>query len=143
MFLLQDNQFKEIAELLDCGKRVFVNKETGNILNHPDFDKYGNDSEEFYEEVLEELDNNFIFYWEVEQLSSRDSFEIMENFTNQLEETNQLKSKLIKALSNKKPFANFKFEIDTSSVYREKWFEFKAQSLKNWVIEKYNELIKE
>jgi hypothetical protein len=143
MFLLLDNQCKEIAELLDCGERVFVNKETGNILSHPDFDKYGNDTEEFYEEVLEELDNNFTNYWEVEQPSSRDSFEIMENFINQLEESNRLKVKLIKALSNKKPFANFIFEIDNSGVYRQKWFEFKNEQLKNWVIEKYNELKKD
>ena len=138
MTILIDSQIKEIAELLDCGERVFINRETGKILSHPDFDKNGYDTE-FYEEILEELENNFTDYWEVEQLSSRDSFEIMENFTNQLEDANQLKDKLYKALSNKKPFANFKFQIDNSGIYRQEWFDFKNEQLKKWVLEKYNE----
>ncbi len=142
MFLLLDHQIKEIAELLDCGDRVFVNKETGNTLSHPDFDKYGSDTEEFYEEVLEELDNNYSKYWEVEQLSSSDSFEIMEKFKDQLEDTNRLKEQLIRALCNKKPFANFKIVIDNSGVYRQKWFDFKNEYLKNWVIEEYKKLNK-
>lgn len=137
MFLLLDNHFKEIAELLDCGQRVFVNKETGEILYHPDFDKYGNDTEEYYDEVLQELENNFSDYWEVEQLSTRESFKIMEEFSDLLSDNNHLKTRLIKALNNKKPFMNFKFEIDNSGIYREEWFGFKNEKLKNRVIELY------
>ncbi len=140
MFLLLESHFIEIAELLDCGDKVYVNRETGSFLSHPDFEKHGIESEEFYEEVLEELNSNYKKYWAVEQLSSNDNFEIMANFTNQLDETNNLKGILINALRNKKPFLNFKFEIDNSGEYRQKWFEFKKEQLKNWVLERYNEL---
>ena len=40
--------------------------------------------------------------------------------------TNKLKQKSTRALGNKKPFANFKFEIDNSGNYREEWFKFKG-----------------
>ena len=138
MIEISPTHCNEIAELLEMGEIVFVNRLTGKILHHPDFDGIGMDNEEFYEEVLVELEENLSDYWKIVKPSTRETFEIMENFTNSLADTNKLKQKLIYALTNKKPFANFKFQVDNSGEYRDAWFEFRRVQIKNWVIEQYN-----
>jgi len=50
---------------------------------------------------------------------------------------------LINALNRKKPFREFKFEIDNSNMYRQQWFDFKNAQLKEWVVKKFNEAILE
>jgi hypothetical protein len=63
----------------------------------------------------------------------------MEDFTNSLPETVGLKNQLKFALGNKKPFRQFKFLIDRSGVYREQWFAFKDEQLRQWVIDQITE----
>jgi hypothetical protein len=40
---------------------------------------------------------------------------------------------LIIALNKKKPFWNFKYVIDNSGEYRQKWFDFKEQESCKWI----------
>ena len=63
----------------------------------------------------------------------------MADFTNSLPETLGLRNQLIFALSNRKPFRQFKFLIDRSGVYREQWFAFKSEQLRQWVIDRFQE----
>lgn len=65
-------------------------------------------------------------------LDSHDSFRIMENFASQLKNI-PLQNKLINALNNRKPFANFKFHIDNSGEFRQQWFDFKQKQLEKHV----------
>ena len=58
----------------------------------------------------------------------------MEEFTDNLPNDEKLRSKLINALQNRKPFANFGRIIDNSDL-REAWFEFKREYLDNLVAE--------
>lgn len=51
-----------------------------------------------------------------------------------------LQEKLINALNRSKPFSNFKWIIDNSGDYRQKWFDFKNQKYIEWVEEKISEL---
>jgi len=60
----------------------------------------------------------------------------MEEFTETLDDSNSLKNMLYEALSRGKPFRNFKNIIDNSGEYRQKWFAFERQWLKEWVREK-------
>jgi hypothetical protein len=41
--------------------------------------------------------------------------------------------RLEEALRRPKPFANFKFDIDNSGLYRQKWFDFKKLQMIEWV----------
>ena len=69
-----------------------------------------------------------------EKMDSRESFRVMENFVDLVEDT-ELKNKLDLGLSLSKPFRNFKDIIDSESEYREKWFQFKKQKYIEYVIE--------
>ena len=87
------------------------------------------------------LENDFSDYVEIEQMKSHESFEIMTDFVETLSDSNQLKYKLINALNKKKPFKEFKFIIDNSGDYRQKWFDFKNESIQKWVIDRFNEIV--
>jgi hypothetical protein len=52
----------------------------------------------------------------------------IENFNDE-----RLRDKLWEALGGPKPVWNFKFEVDNSGPYRQKWFDFKKQQLIEWV----------
>ena len=62
---------------------------------------------------------------------SSESFAFMEDFVSEVDDKD-LKSRLINALRNRSPFANFKNQIDNSK-YREQWFAFKQQKLEEYV----------
>ncbi len=141
MIQLTQQQIKEIPEELDSGLRCFIHKENGEILTFPDtFKNIGIDTEP-WEEEMEKLDDNFLDYYEIDQMESYDSFQIMEGFTESLSDSNHLKNKLIAALNRKKPFREFKFVIENSGEYRKMWFDYKNQKLIEWVndsIERFN-----
>ncbi len=140
MLALTTIQINEIAQEMDCGNRCYLNLRTGELIFTPDFDENIYADKEYYEEQLEELENNWGDYAEIEKPRSKDSFDIMVDFAEQLAENNQLKDKLFNALNKKKPFSQFKFEIDNSGKYRQEWFDFKQAKLENWVIEKFKEI---
>ena len=81
---------------------------------------------------IEEIDNNFDDYIQIEGMESHDSFRVMEEFIDTVD-NERLKEKLINALQRRKPFQNFKLTIDNSGEYRDKWFKFKEQALIDWV----------
>jgi len=131
MINLSIDKIKEIADQLDCGNRCYINKETGAIVTTPDFDS-GYSDEELWADVLNELDENWTKYVEIEKLESRDSFNIMADFAESTD-SKELRDSLINALNKKHPFRNFKVIIDNSGSYRQKWFDFKNQRLFDWV----------
>ncbi len=128
-----------VAERIDCGLVCFINPDTLEIEDIPVSlleEEYSLFSEE--DEEGEEDKDGMRFYhdsWEryitVEQPHSSESFGIMERFTDEVDDSN-LKRQLISALNRRKPFANFKSQIDQSE-YREKWFAFKQQELEKYV----------
>ena len=75
-------------------------------------------------------------YITIEPPESHESFEIMENFVTEITDKN-LKNRILDALGNRKPFANFKNLIETSN-YREQWFAFKQRKLEEFVWEILN-----
>jgi hypothetical protein len=128
---LTNDEIKEIAEQLDCGFRCFIHKQSKELIFIPDILKNPDMDMEVWAEEDEKLHNDFLSYYEIEQIQSHDSFQIMEDFADTLNDSNILKEKLFKALSKSKPFRNFKYEIDNSGDYRQKWFDFKSEWLIN------------
>jgi hypothetical protein len=131
MINLTKDQIKEIAEQLDCGNRCYINKETGDIKTTPDFDN-GYADEELWADVLEELEENWDKYIQIEKMESHESFELMADFAESVD-SKELRESLINALNRKHPFRNFKWVVDNSGPYRQKWFDFKSQRLIEWV----------
>ena len=138
MISLTNDEIKEIADQLDCGNRCYINKETGEIKTTPDFND-GFADEELWADVLEELEENWDKYIEIEKMESHESFDLMAEFAENVD-SRELRDSLINALNKKHPFQNFKWVIDNSGPYRQRWFDFKAQKLLNWVENKLDEI---
>ncbi len=142
MIKLTEQEIKEIASNLDCGMRCFYNKRTGEIKSILNFDSWIGADEEPWEEDLKELDENWSDYIEFENFISRDSFELMVDFAESVDNVN-LRERLINSLNKSKPFRNFKWQIDNSGDYRQKWFDFKNNRYIEWVkyqLEQFNRI---
>ncbi len=131
---------KEITEQLDCGQKAFIHKQTLQTIFVPDTENniYADDT--FFEEELEELENNFEYYYRIERMTSSESFRVMENFIIECVGNKALQNKLINALNKKNPFREFKFIIDNSGDYRQKWFDYKDEKYLSFVEKQFNEL---
>lgn len=128
---------KEIAEQLDCGYRAYIHKTTRQLLFVPDEYDLSEMELDPWNQELEELDNNPNDYYEIEKWSSREVFELMSEFTDQVSD-NKLQSRLFEALRKNKPFREFKVVIDNSGEYRQQWFEFKAKWQQDFVTKQLN-----
>jgi len=125
-----------VAQDIDTGEVCFINIKTyeyegvpKELLLNPD---------EYFDITGEEFKyKNWDNYIKIEPLESDASFEIMENFANNLSDV-KLTNMLSYALNNRKPFANFKNVIDNSQ-YREQWFDYKQKQLEKYV---YGEIIR-
>lgn len=137
---LTDEQIKDIAENLDCGMRCSFNLKTGELRTILNFDSWPGADEEPWEEEQKEIEENWSDYYEFEGMSSRDSFNLMADFTETVD-NQKLQDRLVNALRKSKPFGNFKWQIDNSGDFRQKWFDFKDMRYIEWVkeqIEDYN-----
>lgn len=121
---LSEKEIEEIAENLECGMRCYYNVKTGAIRTIINFDNYIGGDEEPWEEDIKEIEDNWEDYFEFEGFESRESFRIMADFAEEVD-NEKLQQKLFDALNRRKPFQNFKWEIDNSGEYRQKWFDYR------------------
>jgi len=122
-------QINEIAQLLETGMKVYLNKDTlefESVLNWDDMT-----DPEPWDEIIRKIENEWRDVMIFEKFESRDSFQIMEDFVDEIDDL-KLKEDLIKILTRKSPFANFKAEIETSA-YRQKWFDFRTMKHEEYV----------
>jgi hypothetical protein len=128
---------RRIAENIDCGLVCFVNPDTFEMEDVPGM--MVNDPHEY--RMLTGMSGKDLNLhhkkWEkcitVEPPESSESFGIMESFIDEVDDNN-LTKRLINALSNRKPFANFKGLVESSN-YRAQWFAFKQRKLEEYVWE--------
>jgi len=119
-----EKEIEEIADNLDCGMRCFYNLKSGEIKFLINFDNWIGADEDPWEDEFKEIDENFDDYFEFQGFDSHESFQIMADFA-EIVEDSILKNKLINALNRAKPFQNFKWQIDNSGEFRQRWFDFK------------------
>jgi hypothetical protein len=132
MIQLTKEQINEIADNLIFGFRCFVNIKTGEIKEMYNPDNFMVGDLEPWEEDLKDLEENWGDYLEIDGMSSDDSFKVMADFAEEVDNP-FVRERLINALNRLKPFRNFKREIDDSGKYRDRWFEFKHQRYVEWV----------
>lgn len=132
MIKLTENTIREIYQDLDCGMRCFYNPNTDELKSLPDFNSDPYADKEMWQDVSEELDSNFENYIEFEKMPSRESFLIMTDFIDNITDK-RIQARLINAINKSKPFQNFKYEIDNSGEYRQKWVDFKEQEYYKWI----------
>ncbi len=119
---LTDKQVKDIAEELLCGFDVYLNKETLEIKTIPS-QFSGDILGDFWDKEYKEIEKEWELYIEITPMHSNDSFRVMEDFTQMVEDP-ELQKELTHRLNYKKPFANFKVVVE-SSKYRQNWFDFR------------------
>ncbi|MDN3620362.1 UPF0158 family protein [Polaribacter undariae] len=127
---------KEIAQDLDCGSECYYNFKTNEIIAIPDFSQVFDEDvfKEAFGEALERVEQQKADFIKIEPLESFESFKIMECFVAQLTDQN-FKLKLQAVLQRKKPFQNFKHQIEQSN-FRQDWFDFKQLELEKIVAKK-------
>lgn len=125
-------EIEEIADNLDCGMRCFYNLKSGEIKTIPNFDSWIDADKETWDDVSNEIDENWSDYIEFTGFESHESFKLMVDFAESVDDT-RLQNKLIGVLNKLKPFQNFKWHIDNSGEYRQQWFDFKKMRYIQWV----------
>tara|TARA_R110001606_G_scaffold354229_1_gene504905 strand:+ start:659 stop:1096 length:438 start_codon:yes stop_codon:yes gene_type:complete len=118
---------REIASHLNCGENCYYNSNTNKLITIPQFVEDYEDEEfmEPFQDEIKKVKNNKADYMKISVLESFESFKIMEKFIDEISEQN-FKNRLTEILERKKPFRNFKDEVE-NSAYREAWFEFKKK----------------
>lgn len=138
--LPSSKQIDEIAENLECGFKCFWFPESQRLVSIIDEDPeeyYMNTGEDLQAEI-DAIENAEEPYIELIKMSSTQAFQVMEEFTETVDDR-ILQSKLLDILGRKKPFANFKHQIDNSGPYREAWFQFRRTAFQEWVKEQVDE----
>jgi hypothetical protein len=127
------NIIKGIAQELDCGNECYYNPKTNEIIAIPIFSNFSDEEEfrKYFETELKNIKKNKADLIKIKGLESFESFKIMEQFIDQMAET-QFKHELKIILQKKKPFQNFKNSIDNSDC-RQDWFEFKKTEMEKIV----------
>jgi len=134
MIKLTEAQIDNIAQEVEIGMVCYIHKETGEMVSFPDEMRGNEPEEEFWGEDMAKVEENYDSYVRVEGMHSSDAYKVMERFAETVEDE-ALGRRLIRALNRRGPFQNFKYEIDESGEYRQKWFDFKSQETINWVKE--------
>ena len=134
----KSNIITEIAQELDCGNDCYYNSKNSDIVTIPNFSQISDEQEfqDVFGADLKKINEQKADFIKIEVLESFESFKIMERFIEQLSDQN-FKSELQYLLLNKKPFQNFKHNIDHSN-FRQAWFDFKQSELEKIVKNQLN-----
>ena len=122
----------------------FLDLENGNVVTlltdvteDEEFEEDPEESDGYNREIIENNPARFMF---IDPIESRESFEIMEDFTSGLPD-DIIKSKLSTALSKRKPFRHFKDELYDFPEVQKEWYKFHEDEMKKiaseW-LEAYN-----
>lgn len=131
-----------IAEEIGMGMVCFLNPDTLETESVPGA-SYGSyecgDFDEYCQEVYRKVER-----WEkrvrIDPPEPGESFGIMERFIlDCIPDDSEIKERLRKAVSGRKPFRNFKYVID-GSEYCQKWFDFRRVQLERLVTDCLNSL---
>jgi hypothetical protein len=122
----------EIADNMEANLISYFNPDTLEIEFYP---KDALIMEDYEDEDWEDPELKWDNCITIEPLESRESFQLMENFVNQLKDK-KVASRLSQALNGVKPFANFNCIIHDSK-FREDWFAFRQKELEKYVINNY------
>jgi hypothetical protein len=132
---LTDEEVRSIAEELEMGLIVYVNIETKEIKAVADIDTVFDP--EPWEEMVQEIEDNYDSYLRIRNMDSSESFKIMEEFVETISDE-ELRKKLELGLSLSKPFRNFKDIIDSEYEYKKKWYAYRDGRYIEFVKERLN-----
>ncbi len=135
--------YYDVGEAMSMNNmRCFINMETLEVDIHVGEDAWT--FEESGDTAIEEMNNPGKFL-ALEAVPTHESFRVIQAFIETVKDKS-LQAKLAHALEKKRPFANFKFIIDNSSL-RQHWFDFRDDAYtaiaKEWIEENAGDEMKE
>ena len=116
MLILTNTQIKNIAENLDAGMKCFYNKKTNEVKEVIDFENNEDADKELWQDLIDEIELNFEDYYIFERMTSSESFLVMADFVNKIEEE-AIRKRLVWIMNRNHPFRNFKAEIENNGDY--------------------------
>src|SRR5580765_5350103 len=116
---------------MEAGFTCFIHKDTHELVCYISEDLYPDVGPEDWEIEMDKIKKNKKEFIKVESMKSSESFKIMQEFVESLED-DYVKIRLLKAIEGRKPFANFKHQIENSGDFRELWFAFRKQKNMDW-----------
>ena len=128
---ITSEKINEIAQELEAGMKVYLNRETLEIKPILDWEDISDN--EIWEEEVEDILKEWSSYLVISKMESREAFRVMEEFADSVDDE-VFREGLIKILNSKSPFANFKAEVE-SSHYRQNWFDFRLKKYEDYVKE--------
>lgn len=136
MLTLSEKEVENIAALLLKGMICFYQLDNKKIYHLPDNEDYFNyDLTPEEEDILDEIEENPDNFAEFTKMETSQDHQMMENFAERSVKERNFQDELFNALSKPKAATGFKFLIDSSGKYKEKWHEYRIQQYKDWVKE--------
>ena len=130
--LVTAKQIDEMAQEIEAGMKIYINRETYEIKPIFDWEESFGDTEE-WEEEQEAIEADWADFIVVTKMESREAFRVMEDFLGEVQDE-ELRQDLVRILERKRPFANFKAIVE-SSAFRENWFDFRTKATQNHIKE--------
>ncbi len=128
--IFTSKQIDEIAQEIEAGMKVYINRKTYEIKTIFDWEDSFGDTEE-WEEEQEAIEKEWTNFAVITKMESRESYRVMENFVKEILDKD-LQQNLARALERKRPFAHFK-QVVEFSAYRKNWFDFRFSATKDYV----------
>ncbi len=125
---------REIAEQLDMGMKCFYHVPTGELEYYPDEFKYPGFDEELWAEAMEKVEENFHEYVAFSGMESHESFEIIEDFVNEIPDK-KIQERFMNVIQRRKPFQQFKNLLLDYPDLRQQWFAYKDKRINEYVEE--------
>lgn len=128
--IITAKQIENIAQEIEMGMKVYINRETLEIKPIYDWEDSLGDVD-IWEEEEEAIEEEWANFSVISKMESWEAFQVMEDFLGEIQDK-KLQQDLVQILERKRPFANFKAVVETSA-YREKWFNFQSIASQKYV----------
>ncbi len=139
MLKIPPEKIKEIFELLDAGMNVYYHLPTGELVSYPDELKWGGEmDEEAWGGDLAKVEEKFHEYFAFHAMESHESFQVMEDFIEAIEDKN-VREKFENIIQRKKPFQQFKYLLYDYPALRERWYLCKDDRYKEFMQEQLDD----
>lgn len=129
----------ELAENIEMGYKCFIHKETLEIVIYIDPEEYLEIDADDWKEEINKVKKDKKKFIEIDKMSSSESYIVMEEFIHSLD-NNSTKIRLLQAIEGRKPFANFKHQIENTDTERQLWFAFRKEKNMEWIQDQLNHI---
>jgi len=132
----------DIEEVFEMnGLKHFIHKQTHELLSYPHKENSNYQDLSFFEDVIQEINQKPEEYIEVEPISTREVFIIMEDFTDTIHNMSH-QDALMKALNKENPFRQFRYTLEDIGLLEE-WNIYKDKAFKNLAVKWINTYLEE